>query len=304
MKLNQLKYFCLACEKKSITKAADMLFVSQPAVSAAIKELEKEYGLKLLERQYKGFQLTEQGKEFQEKAAALLNEVDRFSRQAHELAEKKNSIVLGLTRSTGSLVYAEVFPFFVQENSNVQVITKPASSREIIEALKNHQVDVAIMPEYEDQKKDDTLVSCRIRDMDMVYTVAEDHPLASEPYVTVPMICKEKMVSTINDFVKTRVLEDLFAQYGEKPYIWQRYDQLTMVIHMIRSGHAAGFLPQDIVLRNKGIVSLHLKGVETIGVSMVWHKGSEKNQAAKKFIKSVRQYYEIAGNSTEKGKVI
>lgn len=291
MKLNQLRYFCLACEKKSITKAAEMLFVSQPAVSAAIRELEREYGLKLLERQYKGFQLTEQGREFQEKAAALLNEVDRFSRQMHEMAEKKDSIVLGLTRSIGSLVYAEIFPFFVQENSNVQVITKPATSQEITEALKSHQMDVAIMPESGEQKKDDTLVSCRIRDMDMVYAVAEGHPLAREPYVTVPMICKERMVSTINDLVKTRVLEELFAIYGEKPDIWQRYDQLTMVIHMIRSGHATGLLPQDIVLRNKGIIGLHLRGVETIGISMVWKKGNEKNQAVKKFIKSVCEYY-------------
>ncbi|MCI8743983.1 MAG: LysR family transcriptional regulator [Lachnospiraceae bacterium] len=292
MTLNQLRYFCLACEKKSITKAADQLFVSQPAISAAIRELEKEYGLKLLERQYKGFQLTEQGKEFQKKASVLLTETEHFSQQIHEMSQKNDSIILGLTRSIGSLVYAEVFPFFVQENNLVQVITKPASSIELTTALENHQIDIAIMPEPKEQDKSDKLVYHKIRDIVMVFAVSENHPLSSEPYLTVPMILKERMVSTVNDSLKTRVLEKLFEQYGEAPDIWQRYDQLTMVIHMIRTGHAIGFLPLDLVIRNKGLVGLPLKGLEAIGVCIAWHRGSEKKTVVRNFINCIQKYYE------------
>lgn len=290
MTLNQLTYFCLACQLNSITKAAEQMYISQPAVSTAIRELEKEYGLKLLERQRKGFHLTIQGQEFYEQAELLLREVNRFSRKMHELEERDKSVTLGLTRSIGSLVYADIFPYLMQENADVKVNTRLMSSGEILQALEDHEIDAAIMPEPEDYGKGRVLFH-RIKTIEMVYVVSDSHPLAKESFVTVPMIGQEKMVSTVNDTVKTRVLEALFQKYGETPNIWQRYDQLTMVIHMIRAGHAAGFLPKDIVLRNQGIVGLPVQGVDPIWICLAWEREEEGRSVIKKFVDSIRKYY-------------
>lgn len=58
MKLHQLRYFQEVCRQHSITKAAEELHISQPAVSAAIRELEEEFGLKLFKRSHKKLVLT------------------------------------------------------------------------------------------------------------------------------------------------------------------------------------------------------------------------------------------------------
>ena len=57
MKLTQLRYFQAACRCGGVTAAAELLHISQPSVSAAIKELEAEFGLSLLDRQRRGFSL-------------------------------------------------------------------------------------------------------------------------------------------------------------------------------------------------------------------------------------------------------
>ena len=64
MTILQLKYVIVIAGSKSLREAASRLFISQPALSSAIRELEEELGIKLFERTNKGILLTEQGKEF------------------------------------------------------------------------------------------------------------------------------------------------------------------------------------------------------------------------------------------------
>lgn len=61
MNFNQLKYFNTVAEQGSVSKAAELLHISQPSLSAAIKELEEEFGTTLFNRHYRGVALTREG---------------------------------------------------------------------------------------------------------------------------------------------------------------------------------------------------------------------------------------------------
>ena len=76
MKLFQLHYFCTACAYRSVTRAAEALHVSQPAVSMAIQALENEFGVRLLDRGERGFVLTPDGEFFCREARAILSRTD------------------------------------------------------------------------------------------------------------------------------------------------------------------------------------------------------------------------------------
>lgn len=84
--LLQLKYFCTACELGNVTKAAEKHFVTQPTVTAAIRELEKEYGIQLLERKGKTLSLTPEGNIFYQNARLLLYHAQELDRQMQDLA--------------------------------------------------------------------------------------------------------------------------------------------------------------------------------------------------------------------------
>ncbi|MFR3006811.1 MAG: LysR family transcriptional regulator [Blautia faecis] len=72
MTLNQLRYFCTASRCHSITKAAEELYVTQPTVSVAIRDLEIEFGISLFYRKGNQLILTQEGEELYEKATYIL----------------------------------------------------------------------------------------------------------------------------------------------------------------------------------------------------------------------------------------
>jgi len=72
MTLNQLRYFCTASRCHSITKAAEELYVTQPTVSVAIRDLEIEFGISLFYRKGNSLILTQEGEELYNKATYIL----------------------------------------------------------------------------------------------------------------------------------------------------------------------------------------------------------------------------------------
>ena len=72
MTLNQLRYFCTAAQYHSITQAAKSLFVTQPTISIAIRELEKEFSISLFHTTKNRLELTADGEYFYQKAYHIL----------------------------------------------------------------------------------------------------------------------------------------------------------------------------------------------------------------------------------------
>ena len=86
MTLNQLEYFCAVCRYHSITRAAESLFVSQPTISASIRNLEKEFHLRLFTHGQNRITLTNDGSLFYKKGRVCQEFcVNRFNKQ-HRIA--------------------------------------------------------------------------------------------------------------------------------------------------------------------------------------------------------------------------
>lgn len=96
MKLHQLRYFQEVCRQHSITKAAEELHISQPAVSAAIRELEEEFGLRLFKRSHKKLILTTEGSYFSLEVEELLQKAKQIADDMTRLQKKNTSIRVGL----------------------------------------------------------------------------------------------------------------------------------------------------------------------------------------------------------------
>jgi len=78
MNIEQLQYICAVSQHKSITQAAESLYVTQQTISKAIGRLEKELGFQLLVRNYNGIMLTDTGKLFAEKSQTILDQIQEL----------------------------------------------------------------------------------------------------------------------------------------------------------------------------------------------------------------------------------
>lgn len=96
MNLSQLKYFYTVCVHGSLSDAAEYLYISQPSLSAAIKALEKEFGVSLFTRRHQGMELTKEGKILFEMCKDILVRTDQLENIMKDLGNERSRLRLGV----------------------------------------------------------------------------------------------------------------------------------------------------------------------------------------------------------------
>lgn len=148
--LNQLRVFLKVTQTLSITKAAEELHLSQPAVSIQLKNFQDQFDLPLIEIINKKIFVTDFGKEIAEAAEKLLAEAHAINYKSHihkgQLAGKlKISVV-----STGSYVAPFFIAGFIRKNEAVELLLDVTNKAQVIHALEKNEVDfalVSVLPE-------------------------------------------------------------------------------------------------------------------------------------------------------------
>lgn len=121
MNLNQLEYFCTAVECGSITKAAKKLFVTQPAISGAIRELEKEFSVILFSHTRNRLALSPDGERFYTKARQLLQEVETAKLQLHDLGGSRQPVRVGIPPMWGTTFFPDLLRDFQEKHPGIRL---------------------------------------------------------------------------------------------------------------------------------------------------------------------------------------
>ena len=96
MNLIQLRYFQAVCACGNLTQAAQQLHISQPSLSSAIQTLEKEFGVGLFVRQYRGVELTAEGEQLLKLSRSLTENADKLVRIMQDLGAGRHILRLGV----------------------------------------------------------------------------------------------------------------------------------------------------------------------------------------------------------------
>ena len=96
MTLLQLQYYATVCKYKSFTKAAEELRISQPGISSAMKELEKECKVALFERRNNSLIITDEGVMFLEEAKKMLKQYEHLEKIVQNLSQGRGYVRIGL----------------------------------------------------------------------------------------------------------------------------------------------------------------------------------------------------------------
>ena len=108
MKIVQLEYFCTVSQYHSITQAAQKLYVTQPAISNAIKELEKEFSVSLFVRSKNHLTLTTEGELFYQKARELLASIKQTTQQFYDLGKQIPPIRIGIPPLLSTIFFQSI----------------------------------------------------------------------------------------------------------------------------------------------------------------------------------------------------
>ncbi len=143
--LNQLQIFLRVVKTESVTKAAEELHLTQPAVSIQLRNFQEQFDIPLTEVVGRKIFITDFGREIAEAAEAIINQVNAINNKS--LAFKgqiwgklKLSVV-----STGKYVMPFFLSEFIQKNTGVDLVMDVTNKLKVIESMENNEVDFALV---------------------------------------------------------------------------------------------------------------------------------------------------------------
>lgn len=190
MEIRELKTFCAVIENKSFTKAGSEVHLSQPTVSLQIKSLEREFGVKLLDRMDRGVIATTEGEILYQHAKEILAKVDQIK---SDLSESSGNKIAGrLTIGTGVTVGEGLMPLllgsFKKNHPAVEVVLRILDTAEIIRQMLDYKLDVGIVGADLSEKD---LVLEKFAEDNLVLIAPPSHSWAKRTAVSLDEVVKE-----------------------------------------------------------------------------------------------------------------
>lgn len=259
MELRHLRYFLCVADEMHFGRAAMKLGISQPPLSQQIRALEEELGVRLFDRTSRRVRLTEVGRLFEPEARQTLMQAERaaqIARMAHRA--EIGRLVLGFTVS-GPFVpsVARALYRFRQACPDVELILREQERGEQIENVRNCQLDIGIVRDYQRPVLPEGLVTQCLLQEDMVLALRADHRLAMRPDPPrIEDLAAEPLVlygaANGTGFIEHFFL--LCQQAGFVPQIAHEARSLATLLGLV----AAGFGPTIIA---QSMVRLHMDNV-------------------------------------------
>jgi DNA-binding transcriptional LysR family regulator len=182
MNLHQLRIFYSVAQRRSITGAASELLLSQPAVSAQLKALEKRLGLPLFERGGPGLKLTQAGEVLYRAAVSILHTEDEAERAISELrGGSKGRLILGAGTTGGMYVLPHIVAAYKSLWPETEILFHIGTTDQLLEKLQATVLDMAMVGGPVEDRR---FVIETICSDELVLIAAPSHPIASLAKVT------------------------------------------------------------------------------------------------------------------------
>lgn len=282
MRIQTLQYFIAIADLKSYTKAAKQLYISQPALSKAISQLEEELACSLFKKEARKLSLTPKGKLLYDSAKKIIQEYEELQIKLNQTVEVNERLKIGYI----ILGHLQFLFNFLSDSQNIELNTIYDSTVNIKEKLQKREIDIALLP-----------VACEknLMGMDQHYLIRSKlHVLVSKSH---SLYKKEKIM--FKDLKHIAIIgwdkkdlpmiaqaqEQAFIKKGIQPKIVGRAKKLGDLIVMMNQKHAVGLcVPFTSSLPEAEFKTLPIEdSEEDFGLCLVWRKDND-NPALKKFL--------------------
>src|SRR5580658_6031175 len=192
MELRQLRYFVAVAEEKNITRAAEKIFLSQPALSRQIKALEDEIGQLLIERSAHSFRLTPVGETFLPKARELVQQADRLSRSVRVLNPRER-LRIGYAPSMAGNLLPAALKSFMAAHPRFHVELCDLCSSELLKGVEKEELDLVLTVQPDHPIR--TLMWTPLMRSSWHLVVHREHPLAARSKVSPAEVAREPLLA-------------------------------------------------------------------------------------------------------------
>ena len=273
----QLRYLVAIADAGSFGAAADDEFVSQPALSAQVKELERKLGVTLFERSARGAMLTSHGSEVVERARVVLREMnDLVETTKHDGNHLRGRIGLGVIPTLAPYVLPDVVRTFTGEHADAELHIHEMQTSHLLEALRHGEIDFGLLalPIGSDE-----FATAAIGIDKFVLALPQNHPLAKGKSAVKLEVLRNERVILLEEghCLRDQVTQICQLAFSEPSEI--QATSMATLAQMVAAGLGVTLLPECAVAveagAGRGIATRKFAGQSpnrTIG--LVWRKSS------------------------------
>jgi LysR family nitrogen assimilation transcriptional regulator len=247
MDLRQLRYFVSIVELKSFTKAAEILRVAQPALSAQIRNLEDELQVQLLVRHSRGVQPTDAGQTLLEHARKILDEVDRTrSALLESSGVPRGKVTLGVTPSTDVELTSKIVHACLKDFPEIQLNIVEGISADVVEWVQAGRADLGIVYNVGPEPADIALEP--LIQEDLIFIQARS---AEETGATISLAdaCQYPLILARPPHGVRSLIEDAANRQGFPVQVPFEMQSVAAIFELIEQGMACSILPMGAISR-------------------------------------------------------
>jgi DNA-binding transcriptional LysR family regulator len=296
MDFKKLKYIITVAEVQSISKAAAILYISQPSLSHIISNLEAELGIQIFNRSTTPISLTYAGEKFVDTAKEILSMNERLNKEFSDISGlKKGRISIGIPSLRGSYLLPFVLPVFHDKYPGIELILIEGNSLELEHCLLNGKVDVAFTVissstskiVYEVIGKEQVRLACKKGYLDEAYILDEtDNVIDFSKLKDIDFILTKKG-HRIRDYV-----DKFFEDTGFKPNIILETSNSGTAFRLATAGMGICFASEMTVSSTKAIEEYDLFEIDIFDgweIGALYRKDAYLTSAERDLIEMMRE---------------
>lgn len=249
MKLENLKMFCLVVDEGSISQAARLSFLSQPAVTRQIHQLENYYNTLLFDREEGRLRVTEAGKLLYPFAKAIVNDFNHSKEVIQQSTGKYNAnLIVGASLTIGEYLLPSLLGRFKKQQPEIKVTLTIKNTPRVLEDLSNDVIDLALV---EGLVENTDFIVDKFAEDELILVCPSDHPWKDRKEIQLEEFGNERMIWRESISGTRLIVENMLREHGvlEKIESYMEIGSTQAIKSAVEAGLGISILPRLTVAR-------------------------------------------------------
>jgi len=240
LNLKQLEAFYLVVKKKSFTRAAEELSVTQPAVTIQVKSLEKSLNLRLIQQVGKKIQLTESGEflyQYAEKIFDLVLDANEKMRDFKKLM--RGTLRIGTTKNYARYIMPSLLSEFQRRFPGIKVILDEGNSEDMAKSVLEKKNELALISQLNLDRK---IKSLFFSTVEFVLVVSPEHRFSQRKSISLRELNGEPVILREKGSGSRAAILRKFQEYGIWPSVITEASSLDFIVGYVKQNKGVSFM--------------------------------------------------------------
>ena len=293
--LDQLRILKAIASEGSFKKAAESLYISQPAVSLQVQNLERQLSVPIFDRGNRKAAFTEEGKVLLRYGNRILSLCDESCRAIEDLRSLNGgTLVIGASQTTGTYLMPRLIGLFRQKYPQIAVQLQVHSTRRISWSVANGQVNLAIIGGKVPPELDNVLQITPYAEDELALILPKLHPFSKLEYIQKEDLYRLRFIALDTQSTIRKVIDQVLNQNGidsTRFKIEMELNSVEAIKNAVQSGLGAAFVSISAIAKELELGILHWVKIEDITIrrtlSIVVNPNRYRSKASQAFSKEI-----------------